>query len=84
MSERAAAEYHVVEAGDVFAMDTNVFPMVLLVMSKDEEVVEPERGPKVYFRWLAHPEADRITACDWVYEASLRLKHVWLKVATAS
>lgn len=85
MSEAGStAEFHNVEAGDVYAMDTPVMPLVLLVMSKDEEVLNPTHGAKVYFRWLAHHEADKVTACEWMYESSLRLKNVWLKVASAT
>lgn len=74
---------HGVEAGDVMAMNTVVLPFVLLVMAKDEDP-DPMYGAKVYFRWLAHPEADKITACEWMWESSLRSKQVWQKVASAS
>ena len=75
--------FHNIAAGDVYAFDTPVMALVLLVMSKDEEVFDMARGAKVYFRWLAHNEADKVTACDWMYESSLRLTNVWQKIASA-
>lgn len=85
MSEgRSEQLFHNVAAGDVFAMDTTVMALVLLIVSKDEGECDPLHGPKVYFRWLAHHEADKITTCEWMYESSLRLKSVWLKVTSAS
>jgi hypothetical protein len=74
---------HSIEAGDVMAMNTVVLPFVLLVMAKDEEP-DPTYGAKVYFRWLAHPEAEKITACEWMWEKSLRSMEVWQKVASAT
>ena len=49
-SSAEPALHHTVAAGDVYAFDTPVMPLVLLVMSKDEEVFDLERGAKVYFR----------------------------------
>jgi hypothetical protein len=82
-SHAESAVFHTIAAGDVYAFDTPFMPLVLLVMCKDEEVFDAERGAKVYFRWLAHHEADKVTACDWMYESSLRLMSVWQKVAAA-
>lgn len=74
--------FHTIAAGDVYAFNTPVMAMVLLVMSKDEES-HGEQGAKVYFRWLAHFEQEKVTACDWIYESSLCLMSVWQKVASA-
>lgn len=82
-SSGESSVFHSIAAGDVYAFDTPVMPLVLLVMSKDDVVLDQERGAKVYFRWLAHHETDKVTACDWMYESSLRLTNVWQKVAAA-
>ena len=88
MSEIATEKRRPIDAGDVYTMNVPHAAFVFLVMSKDEEVLDETHGAKVYFRWLAHPDASMLTRCEWLYESTIRAKSgngedAWTLVASA-
>lgn len=89
MSEIVSEKRRAVDAGDVYTLNTTVAAFVLLVMSKDEQVFDVKHGAKVYYRWLAHPDPNLVTACEWQYENTLLVKNgngedAWTLVASAN
>ncbi len=78
-ANQAQEAIFVVAAGDIMALDSVIVPFVILVEEYEGIISDPTYGARVYFRWLAHPDATNITKRDWIWEKSLR-DAAWLKV----
>ena len=83
MSETTCQPRRPVDAGDVYTMNTDHAAFVMLVMSKDEVVLDTKHGAKVYFRWLAHPDPTKVTVCEWIHENTLQVANAWTLIASA-
>ncbi len=70
-----------IAAGDILALDTIVAPFVMLVEGTDDDFTHPAGyGTRVWFRWLAHPDASKETTRECIWESQLQ-DSAWLKVA---
>jgi len=69
-----------VQPGDIMALDTTIAAFVMLVEGAEDGFCDPKHGARVYFRWLAHPDAAKETTREWIWENTLQ-ESAWLKVA---
>ena len=69
-----------VAAGDIMALDTIIAAFVMLIEGPEDGFRDPKHGARIFFRWIAHPDASKETTREWIWENTLQ-EAAWLKVA---